>query len=52
MLPQYRYFKLVGSFGSQNLYALRVAIMSAEKTIPDNNEYMFLLPSIQIELWF
>jgi len=40
--------KLVGSFVSQYLCALAVAIMSAQNEIPDNNEDLFVLPSTQI----
>jgi hypothetical protein len=40
--------KLVGSFGSQYLCALAVAIISDQNEISDNNEDMFVLPSTQI----
>jgi hypothetical protein len=40
--------KLVGSFGSQNLFALAAAIMSAQNEIPYNDGDMFVLPSPQI----
>lgn len=40
--------KLVGSFESQSLCALAVAITSAQNEIPDNNKDMFVLPSTQI----
>jgi hypothetical protein len=38
----------MGNFGFQSLFALAVAIMSAQNEIPDNNKDMFVLPSTQI----